>query len=306
MTKKKVADDTEAYRQKVCVFNEAIYREEALKGLVRPEDLDGYNDLEDRYWSAIFYLIMPDPTRNKETRLRYGFGGPIASIIFLYDHATGKSLLIKGDFDKSGKFYHDNICHFARFEESRRMLVAQFNEKLILYQINPETLQIVKTINSANSEEDCDTCFRSTAIANVVFDKNGLDYFAMIDGNGKVGLVKYDLETLSVVIDGLFGYMTRFGLLHCLFVKQLAECPLVVLGVSSTMSKSEPDMGYTLFVQNNGPKKSFNLWQAKNEFFDSATPNKFVFGELGEDGYIQIDIYHDDILLTKTIVPTSK
>lgn len=295
-------ESTVLYREKICKFNDAVHNCSELRGLKHYNSQDGYNDYDDRYWSAIFSQLKPDPTRNKETRLGYGFGGADYSIVFVYDHLTGKSLCITGDFNPEEKNDYKNICSFAQFFEAKNILVAQFTNRLMMYLIDPETMEIKKTIDSVKSFDSYDRYFNKT-IETVIFDKNGQDYLAYIDKAGDPSLIKFDWEKESMILDGLPGYMTTFGLIYGLFVKELGSYPIVVLAVSGKQ-KSDPDMGYSLFIQNGGGE-GFNMYNFKNEFFQSWTPNQFLFSEPDENRYIQIDIYCGKLLLTKTVVPTN-
>ena len=293
-------NDSTRLQGKIIAFQDAIYNCKELKGLDNLTNQDGYNDYDDRYWSAIFHKPNPDETLNKETRLCFGLGNPDYSIIFLYDHDLGKELLVRGDFNPDDKKDYKNICRFAQFFEEKNILIAQFSNRLMMYYVNPETLIVEKVIDSSESFDDR----ISQKINKVVFDKNNLDYFAYIGNDGSPGLIKFDWNSKKMILDKLPGYMTRFGLIHCLFVKELKKYPIAVIGVSGSQ-KSDPDMGYSLFIQNGDKGKNFHLYNFKNEFFQSWTPNNFIFSEVDKNGYIQIDVYARDLLLTKTIVPTN-
>jgi hypothetical protein len=287
-------------QEKIIAFQNAIHDCQELKGLYSSTNQNGYNDYDDRCWSVIFHKPNPDETLNKETRLSYGFGTPDYSIIFLYDHNLGKALLIKGDFSPVASKDYRNICRFAQFCEEKNILIAQFSNKLMMYHIDPEIFTVKKIIDSSQSFE----YGIGQKIDRVVFDKNGLNYFAYIDENGSPGLIKFDWEAEKMIFNALPGYMTRFGLIHCLFIKELSQYPIAVIGVSGRQ-KSDPDMGYSLFIQNGNEQEDFHLYNFKNEFFQSWTPNNFVFSEVDKNGYIQISVYANDLLLTRTTVPTN-
>ena len=161
-------------------------------------------------------------------------------------------------------------------------------------------MEVEKKIGCRSSVEPYQY-YNGKAIDRVIFEKTGLNYLAGIC-DGDPFLVKFDWESELLVFDSLPGYMTNFGGIHCLFVKELERHPIVVLGIRGKQ-KSDPDMGYSLFVQNGGTEKGMNLYNFKNEFFQQWTPTRFTFSEVSKKGYIQINVYStNDHLITKTIV----
>lgn len=296
--KEKEKDDI--YQGKITKFQEAIYGCSELTGLVRSSRLDGNNDYDDCCWSAVFHKMWPDVGLNKKTRIHHGARVVDYSVIFVYNHESGKSLCVRGDFDPNNKHGRKNICLFAKFFADRNVLVAQFFGMFIMYQLDPERFGIQKVMHTIEDPIFFQH-FYSRTINNVVFDENNLNYLATIDDNGNPSLIKFNWDTSEICLWNLKGYMTSFGSLHCLFVKELSEYPMVILGVLGSQ-KTDPDMGYSMFVKCTG--RELSLHNYKNEFFQNELPNKFIFSEPTADNYIQIAVYNNDRLLTKTIVPT--
>lgn len=293
------------FHKKNCDFQDAIYNCSLLKGLSQFDNQNGDNDFDDRYWSTVFHKLKPDPTLNKETRLGFGFGGADYSVVFIFDHTTGKSLTIKGDFDPESKNSYKNACRFAKFFEEKNILVVQFTNRLLIHKINPETLEIENVIDS-NDSLDKDRSYFKNIIKRMVFEKTGLDYFSFLDDQEHPGLIKFNFETKKIKFDGLPGYMTRFGLLYCLYIKELENgYPIAVLGISGTQ-KSDPDMGYSLFIQNGKQEDGYSLYNYKNEFFQNTHAESFTFEKARRKGYLQMSVYSNNKkLITRTIVPTN-
>lgn len=301
----KEVKESPEYWQKISNYQEAIHNCTALKGLLTYSEQNGDNDPDDRYWSSIFHKSTPDHTFDKETQLGLGFSDRHYSIVFVYDHLLNKSLWIKGDLDPQGECSYYNNAKYAQCFDTNYTLVIQFKGALMLYKLHPKTMKIVKTIDSRNTPDSYERFFSDLYFQRVVFEKTGKNYLASITHDGNPTLVKFDWKTGAVQFDSLPGYQTSFGGLHCLFVKELPNYPLAILGIRAKQ-KSDPDMGYSLFIQNGGHEKGMNLYNFKNEFFQSSTPGKFTFSKLRKDGYIQINVYsRSGLLLTKTIVPTN-
>ncbi len=292
------------YQTKVLNFQNAIHAFEEFRGLERYNSQDGYNDYDDRYWSCVLHRQNPDLSLNKESRLSYGFGESEYSIIFIYDHETGKTLFIQGNFDPKDEKSYLNYCQFAQYYSQQNILVAQFVNRLVMYQLDSD-FRVTKIIDSHKSLEYIDRYF-SKGFKKVVFEKSGLNYLVIVDSNGDPSLIHFDMENENILTyDSLPGYMTSFGSVDTLYIKELGLYPIVVMGIHGKQ-KSDPDPGYSVFIQNGKPEKGFNLWNFKNAFFQSWSPNKFVFGEwFGGEGYIEISVFADELLLEKVTLPTN-
>ncbi len=292
------------YHDKIARYQNAIHNCVELTGFLSSDTQDGNNDPDDRYWSSIFHKVIPDPSYNKETQLGYGLGATLSSIVFVYDHRLNKSLCVKISCDPADESDYRNRAHFAQCFDHNNTLIMQFRGALLLYKLSPKTMAIQKIIDSREGSKDYEKYFSRIHLKRVVFEKTGLSYIASITNDGSLYLAKFNWETLSVEMTSLSGYMTNYGGLYSVFVKEIDGHPIVVLGIRGKQ-KSDPDMGYALFIKNGPGEDGLNLWNFKNEFFQQWTPTHFTFSRLQKNGYIQINVFRDKFLLTKTIVPTN-
>lgn len=251
MAKEAIVD----YSEKLRNFQTTINAYPELLSFYRTTDQDGYNDHNDRYWTAVFHKIsQADPTLDKSTRLSFGAGKISQSKIFLFDHQSKHSLV----------FNVDKRCLFARYLEAQNMLVYQTGKEIGLVKIVAMNAHHILTITDKNFY-----------IKNIIPEQSGLGYLAFLGADNSPGLIKYCFENETINHIPLLGYMTRFGILHELAVHEKGgQAVVAVLGVGA-QQKSDPDMGYSVFI-NNGENDD-HLYNFQNVWFQNWTPRKFEF-----------------------------
>ncbi len=244
------------YSTKLENFQKAINAYPKLMSLYRNTDQDGYNDHDDRYWTAIFHRVnQVDDSLDKTTRLSFGNGKISQSKIFVFDHQSKHSIAISVE----------QHCFFARFLEEQNLLVYQSNKEIALIKVmNMQVAYIQKLVD------------KKINIKNIIPEQNGLGYLAVHENNDdSPGLIKYSFEDKVIDYISLPGYMTRFGIIHeCAVYEEKGQAIVVVLGVSA-QQKSDPDMGYSVFVKNG--ENDGHLYNFQNVWFQNWTPRVFKF-----------------------------
>ncbi|HEY1041321.1 MAG TPA: hypothetical protein VGE63_01195 [Candidatus Paceibacterota bacterium] len=280
--------DQEIHREMVIKFQEAIWNTEDLRGLERKGSYDGHNDVKSRYWTTVLFKTNPSLLLPNNTRLGYG-SLPDYSVVFIYDHETGSSTYVRECFDSQGKDSYKDICTFAEFFPEKRVLVAQFTNRLMLYQFKEDSFEIFAKIDSVKSFDNLDRYFKQT-IQRVIFEENNLNYLTYIDSEGHISLLRFDWDKLSLEISLLPGFNVRFGGLYSL---NIYESELGLLAVMGTYGRqrSEPDMSSTFFIQWDVQDTPLSLHHYKTNVYQSWTPGKVTFSSVKRKGFIKVNIF---------------